>query len=215
MGRTATVIEKAKGPRPLGLRMTYEEFLDWLEDGVHAEWVDGEVVMMAPVGRQHVRLHLFLLRLLGEYLEQRPLGELTFDPFNMKTGDGLPGRAPDILFVANKNLRRLKDSHLKGPADLVVEIVSPGSAGVDRGHKFYEYETGGVGEYWILDPYRKQAEFYQRGSSGNFQVVLPDEHGVFRSRAMKGLWVSVRWFWRSPFPTLRSIRKQWKLDNAE
>jgi Uma2 family endonuclease len=69
--------------------MSYEQFLDWLGDSVHAEWVDGEVVMMAPGGEAHVRLHLFLLRLIGEYLDYRPLGEIRFDPFNMKTSPDL------------------------------------------------------------------------------------------------------------------------------
>ncbi len=214
MGRMAAVPEQVATPDSTGLRMTYEEFLDWLEDGVHAEWVNGEVVMMAPVGRAHVRLHLFLLRLLGDYLEHRPLGELSFDPFNMKTGPSLPGRAPDILFIAKKNLRRMKSNHLRGPADLGVEIISPGTASVDRGAKFYEYEEGGVSEYWILDPFRKRAEFYQRDNSGTFDAIPLVQQGVYHSRAIKGLWVDVRWFWRSPFPTLRSIRKQWKLEDA-
>jgi Uma2 family endonuclease len=203
------------GPRPTGIRMTYDQFLDWVQPGVHAEWVDGEVVMMAPVGRAHVRLHLFLLRLIGDYLEHRPLGEITFDPFNMKTGDDLPGRAPDILFVAKKNLKRLKDNHLQGPADMVIEIISPGSVGVDRGDKFYEYESGGVGEYWILDPFRKRADFYRRDNAGTLQLVPPDDQQIYRCRAIKGFWVDVRWFWRFPFPTLRSIRKQWKLENDQ
>jgi Uma2 family endonuclease len=214
MGRIAAAREQVAAANPTGLRMSYEQFLDWLGNGVHAEWVNGEVVMMAPVGRAHVRLHLFLLRLLGDYLEHRPLGELSFDPFNMKTGPSLPGRAPDILFVAKKNLRRLKANYLRGPADLVIEIISPGTAGIDRGEKFYEYEEGGVSEYWILDPFRKRAEFYQRDASGTFDMIAPDEQGVYSSRAIKGLWVDVKWFWRSPFPTLRSIRKQWNLDDA-
>src|SRR3954464_13951742 len=125
MGRIASGTERVIAPEPTGLRMTYEQFLDWLDNGVHAEWVDGEVVMMAPIGEAHVRLHLFLLRLLGEFLDYHPLGELRFDPFNMKTGAALPGRAPDILFVANRNRRRLKGTHLRGPADLVIEIISP------------------------------------------------------------------------------------------
>ena len=214
MGDITATREQIAEAKPTGLRMSYEQFLDWLEDGVHAEWIDGEVVMMAPVGRVHVRLHLFLLRLLGDFLEHRPLGELSFDPFNMKTGPTLPGRAPDILFVAKKNLRRLKANHLRGPADLVIEIISRGTAAIDRGKKFYEYEEGGVSEYWILDPFRKRAEFYRRDASGRFDAIPPDEQGVYRSRAIKDLWVDVRWFWRSPFPTLRSIRKLWKLEDA-
>jgi Uma2 family endonuclease len=37
----------------------------------------------------------------------------------------------------------LKETYLDGPADLVVEIVSPDSVGRDRGDKFYKYAQGG------------------------------------------------------------------------
>jgi Uma2 family endonuclease len=211
MGRIVAEREEVVGPRPTGLRMSYEQFLDWLQDSVHAEWVNGEVVMMAPIGEAHVRLHLFLLRVFGEFLDYHPIGELRFDPFNMKIGPELPGRAPDILFVANKNLRRFKKTHLRGPADLVVEIVSPGSRGTDRGDKFFEYEEGGVGEYWLLDPYRKRAEFHQRKKSG-LDAVPPDDEGVYRSKAMPGLWIDVAWLWKYPYPALKAIRSAWGVD---
>jgi Uma2 family endonuclease len=212
MERTAVDKEEAVEPRATGLRMTYEAFLDWMDNGVHAEWVDGEVVMMAPVGDAHVRLHLFLLRLFGEFLEYHPLGELRFDPFNMKTGVSLPGRAPDIIFVANKNKRRLKRTHLSGPADLVVEIISPGSRGIDRGNKFFEYEEGGVSEYWLLDPYRKRAEFYRRTGKGVFESQPLEDDGTYHAKAIAGLWVDVAWFWKNPSPTMKFIRKAWKVD---
>ena len=61
-------------------------------------------------------------------------------------------REPDVLFLAKEHLGRLRDSHIEGPADLVVEIVSKESRGRDRGEKFYEYGEGGVPEYWLLDP---------------------------------------------------------------
>jgi Uma2 family endonuclease len=192
--------------------MSYEEFLDWIEPGMHAEWVNGEVVMMAAVGGAHNRLHLFLLRAISEYLEHHPLGEIRFDPFNMKTGEALPGRAPDILFVSNKNARRFKSTHLKGPADMVIEIISPGSRGVDRGDKFYEYEEGGVPEYWLLDPYRKRGEFYQRSPAGELKPMVPTAKGIYTCKAIKGLWVDVNWFWKYPFPTLRTLRKLWGLE---
>ncbi|HEV2292563.1 MAG TPA: hypothetical protein VGR35_01830 [Tepidisphaeraceae bacterium] len=35
-------------PHP-GRRMTEEEFVEWCDDKTHAEWVDGEVIVMSPV----------------------------------------------------------------------------------------------------------------------------------------------------------------------
>jgi Uma2 family endonuclease len=46
------------------------------------------------------------------------------------------------------------------PADLAVEIVPTESRLRDRGQKLAEYEMGGVREYWIIDPERRQAAFY-------------------------------------------------------
>jgi Uma2 family endonuclease len=138
------------------------------------------------------------------------LGELRRDPFNMKTGPKLPGRAPDILFVAKKNLKRLKKTYLQGPADLAIEIVSPGSRAIDRGDKYFEYEQGGVGEYWLLDPHRKRAEFYQRDKSGLYTAAPLDPDGVYHCKAISGLWVKPSWFWY-PFPTLAAVRREWKV----
>ena len=62
----------------------------------------------------------------------------------VQTGPNLPGRAPDILFIAKQNVRRLKRTCLSGPADLVIEIISPGTEVTDRGENFYDpWNTGG------------------------------------------------------------------------
>jgi Uma2 family endonuclease len=194
--------------RPSLGKMTYKEFLERLDDHTHAEWVNGEVVMMAPVGDEHQRVDLFLLRLIAEYVEDNELGEVRFEPFQMKTGPDLPGRSPDVFFVAKRNAKRIKRTYLQGPADMVVEVISPDSRGLDRGHKYFEYEQGGVKEYWLIDPERKKAEFYELGRDRIFQLAeTPD--GVYHSKVLKGLWLKTEWLWRKPLPTLRWVIKQW------
>src|SRR5947199_5206387 len=98
--------------------MTYEEFLEWLDEDTHAEWVDGRVVPMSPIGGVHDMLVRFLGSLIEHLLEAFPLGEIRGDPFQMKTGPNLPGRAPDLLFVATEHLSRLRDTFLEGAADI-------------------------------------------------------------------------------------------------
>ncbi len=192
-------------------KMTYEEFLRWDGENQHVEWVDGKVVFMSPISKEHSDVGLFLLLLIKHFVEERQLGRVLYDPFQMKTGPALPGRAPDILFVASKNLGRLQRLYLDGPADLVVEVISPGSRAVDRGEKFYEYEQGGVPEYWLIDPQRKQAEFYQRGEDGIYRLASPDAEGNYRSRELAGLWLKVDWLWQEPLPPLLTVLKEWKL----
>jgi Uma2 family endonuclease len=188
-------------------RMTYEQFL---QSGFeqHVEWVDGEVVMMAPVSGDHSELGLFLLRVLGEFIEERGLGVLRYEPFNMKTGPELPGRSPDILVVAKKNLVRLKKTYLKGPADVVIEIVSPSSRGVDRGDKYYEYEKGGVREYWLIDPERERAEFYTLGADKRYEMIDLNGNEIFRSRVLRGFWLRVGWLWQRPLPRAADVLKR-------
>jgi Uma2 family endonuclease len=191
-------------------RMTYAKFLQWDGGNPHVEWVKGEVVTMAPVSNEHSAEQVFLLKILGSYVDAYQLGELRVEPFQMKTGPDLPGRAPDILFVAKKNVARLKKNHLEGPADLVVEIISPGSQSIDRGDKYYEYEEGGVREYWLIDPLRKKAEFYLLGRDGQYRLA-PTEDDTFHSVVLKGLWLDVSWLWRKPLPSVLTVQKEWKL----
>jgi Uma2 family endonuclease len=110
------------------------------------------------------------------------------------------GREPDLLFVANEHLDRLQETYLDGPADLVVEIVSPESAGRDRGEKFYEYERGGILEYWLLDPQVRRAEFYQLNTEGQYQQMSPDAEDRYHSAVLSGFWLRVEWLWQEPLP---------------
>lgn len=188
--------------------MTYEEFLEWDGENQHVEWVNGEVIPMAPVGDMHQDLGSWLITLLKMFVDDREAGVIRYEPFQMKTGPDLPGRAPDILFIARRNLSKLKKNHLEGPADVVIEIISPGSGATDRGDKYYEYEQGGVREYWLIDPRRKQAEFYQLGRDRVYHL-MPIDDGTFRSNVLKGLWLKVDWLWRKPLPPTPQIWKRW------
>jgi Uma2 family endonuclease len=198
---------RAVPPEP----MTYEEFLAWADEEVHAEWVKGKVVFMSPVSREHAIVSEFLLQLINTFAGIRQAGEAHSDPFQMKTGPDLPGRAPDVAFVAKENLGRFKQNYLDGPADIVAEVISPDSRGRDRGEKFYEYEQGGVKEYWLVDPERRRAEFYQLGPDGYYQLMELGPEDRFESKVLPGLWLKVAWLWQRPPPTLPQILKTWEI----
>ena len=181
-------------PGAVGERTTYEEFLRCYE-GESAEWVDGWVYPMSPVGREHQRIGLFLASLLQEWAEARQAGEVFYEKFQMRLPTA--GREPDVLFVRSEHLDRLAETYLDGPADLAIEIVSAESKGRDRGEKYFEYERGGVQEYWLIDPERQVAEFYQLQADGLFRVAEP-ESGIYRSRELNGFWLRVDWLWERP-----------------
>ena len=62
------------------------------------------------------------------------------------------------MIVCNKNNIKLDGIH--GAPDLVVEVLSPGTAKNDKGYKKDLYETAGVKEYWIIDPMPRSIEVY-------------------------------------------------------
>jgi Uma2 family endonuclease len=189
-------------------KVSYEQFLNGDWGTHHVEWVKGEVVMMAPVSGEHDDITVFLLSIINPFVQAKRLGMVRKEPFQMKTGPDLPGRSPDIIFVAQQNVPKLRKTFLEGPADLVVEVVSPGTEGTDRGDKFSEYEQGGVKEYWLIDPLRKQADFYQRGDEGIFHL-MPVEGNIMRSQVLAGLWLNVTWLWDRP--DVIGVLKEWGL----
>ncbi|NOZ05216.1 MAG: Uma2 family endonuclease [Chloroflexi bacterium] len=186
-------------------RMSYEAFLASFDEDTYAEWVNGEIIMMSPANDRHQDLSGFLESVLRSFVETHDLGIVRSAPFQMRLAD--TGREPDLLFVAQEHLDRLRKMYLDGPADLAVEIVSPESMGRDRGEKFYEYEAAGVREYWLIDPERERAEFY-RLEEGRYRLVEPDTEGRYHSAVLEGFWLQVDWLWEEPLPRVLDVLRE-------
>ena len=188
-------------------KLTYEEFLQWCDEDTWAEWANGEVSVLSPASDRHQDLVGFLAAVLRVYTEAWGLGVVRSAPFQMKTGPDLPGREPDLLFVAREHLARLKEKYLDGPADLVIEIASPESRLRDRGEKFAEYELGGVREYWLIDPERKEADFYRLDERGRYRLAEPDGD-VYSSLVLPGFRLKVDWLWQEPLPAVLDVLRE-------
>ncbi len=184
------------------LKMTYDEFLAWADEDVHAEWVDGEVTVFVPPSIRHQRLVSLLHYLLGLYADLRNLGEVLVAPVEMRLEPPGSSREPDLLFVAKANASRLSAARLDGPADLVVELVSDSSVARDRADKFYEYQEAGIGEYWVIDPRpgKERVDLYALTAEGRYQAILPDADGRYHSVALPGFWMRAEWLWQDPLP---------------
>jgi Uma2 family endonuclease len=177
---------------------TFESFIEWVDEDTSAEWVEGEVYFMSPASTRHQLLAGFLAAIMRAYVEQHQLGTILTAPFKMK----IPGYGaePDILFVEMKHKQRLRKTYLDGPADLVIEIVSPDSVERDRIKKYNDYEAAGIPEYWLIDPERETAEFYQL-LNGRYQLSdTPDE--VFHSSVLSGFAFPLAWLRLGHQPTL-------------
>lgn len=185
--------------------ISYNAFLDALDEDTRAEWVDGKVEFMSPQSLFHMRIGYFLHRIIEEHLERNPTGEVVGDGLQMKIGTKT-SRVPDLLYVRNEHLDRLHSTYMEGPADVVVEVVSPDSGRKDREDKFREYAAAGIPEYWLIDSVRGVSEFYVLNEGASEYVQAPlDESGLFHSRQLRGLRVNPNWLTRDPLPPIKSV----------
>jgi Uma2 family endonuclease len=191
-----------RGVVPVG-KISFEEYLDWLDEDTLAEWEDGEVIMTSPASLKHQDINGFLFSLLGVYLKLFDLGKLVFAPFVIKLKK--TGREPDLIFISNANLGNFYNTYYLGAPDLVVEIVSPESQARDRKKKFSEYEENGVKEYWLIDPTKPEAIFYQLNDEGKYSKIDTDDENRYHSKVIEGFWLDPGWLWRNPFPSQTSV----------
>jgi Uma2 family endonuclease len=197
---------------PPETKLTFEEFLDWLDEDTRAEWSDGEVLVTSPASQAHQDISRFLIALISHVVEHDDAGVVLSAPFVVRLPPPLQrAREPDVFFVAREHLDRLRPTYLDGPPDLVVEIVSPESFARDRGEKYVEYEQAGVREYWLIDRDRRQAEFYRLGADGRYRLALGGADGEYRSAVLPRLRVEVEWLWRDRLPKLVDVLRTLEL----
>lgn len=158
------------------------------------------VKAQAVVTGRHQDTRLFVAVMLKTFVEMTDAGLVRDAPFPIHFDNGSVYE-PDIVFVANSNFDRVRDTHVDGAADMIVEVLSEESTALDRGEKFVAYEASGVREYWMLDPLRELVNLYLLGPDGRFGEARPDTAGRLRSRVLKGFMLDTNLLWRKLLPT--------------
>ena len=130
-------------------RFSWDDYRAW-DDGQRWELIGGESYCMSPA--PSVRHQMVVGRLFGQLLqhfEGRPCEPLV-SPVDVKLSEEDVVQ-PDIVVICDpsKNL----GSHIGGPPDLAVEVLSPSSQRHDRVRKLRLYAASGVREYWLVQPY--------------------------------------------------------------
>lgn len=72
--------------------MTYEHFLDAIDEDTLAEWVDGRVIMASPASRRHQEIAELLFMMLSTFAKVHASGVVISPPFQMKLARS--GREP-------------------------------------------------------------------------------------------------------------------------
>ncbi len=174
-------------------RLTYADFLQFPDDGLRHELIDGvHYVTPSPVTRHQVlvgRLH-FALEL---YLRAHPgSGQVFLAPLDVVLSNW-DVVEPDLLLIAANQPDILTAKNVQGPPALVIEVLSPGTRSRDRRLKRDLFERAGVREYWLVDPEANTVTVYRRSMSDGFgrpQVLPGDE--LLATPLLPGFGLSLR-----------------------
>jgi len=143
------------------VKLTYEDFLTFPDDGKRHEIIDGEHYVTPSPVTKHQRIATRLAVALGGYLKSRPLGELFVAPLDVVFAEH-DIVEPDLIYVSRGRAEVITAKHVRGAPDLLVEILSPGTRKTDEVTKRKRYEHFGVLEYWVVDPELDAIKVYRR-----------------------------------------------------
>lgn len=148
-------------------RWTHEELDALPDDGMRHELLDGVLLMSPAPAMRHQRAITRVWRLLDAVCP--PGHEVFVAPFDWRP-DQFTSLEPDVLMVPQS---ALTDANVVGVPAIVVEVLSPSTARIDRTAKMSRYFDGGVGQYWLVDPRDPQdatrppaVEVFDRGEDG-------------------------------------------------
>ena len=185
-------------PSP-GVKLTYDDFVQFPDDGLRHELIDGEHYVTPSPNTKHQTVSISLTVLIGSWLEQHPIGLLFHAPFDVVFSN-FDVVEPDLLYLSNaRAAEALTPLHVRGVPELVIEIGSPGTRKRDETVKRRLYERKGVSEYWVVDPELDTIRVYRREGDGFGRVseLSADASDVLRTDLLPGLEIPLARVFRS------------------
>lgn len=174
------------------VRLTVQDYLDIPEEDENRyELIDGELyVAPAPTWEHQSSSHNLTL-LLSNFISDSNLGVIRYSPLDVYLSDEDVFQ-PDIVFISNERLDIIRSDGLHdGAPDLVIEILSPGTARRDLVLKRERYEMFDVREYWFADPIAKTITVLRLRDGAFEQVGVFGEGVTLETPLLPGLRVDV------------------------
>ena len=173
------------------VRYTYRDYINLPEsEEKRYELIDGELYMAPAPTPAHQIIVGRLFRILIEFVEAHDLGDVIFSPLDVVLSDE-DVLQPDAVYISRDRKSMITEQNIQGPPDLVVEVLSPGTADRDRTIKRARYLRFGVREYWIVDPQTRTIEVLKAGET-EFELVRVYASGTSaKSPILEGLEVSM------------------------
>jgi Uma2 family endonuclease len=155
---------------------TYADYVKWTFDEA-VELIKGRVFKMAAPLSNHQKTSGNIFRVFANYLHKKPC-EVFSAPYDVRLPKPMSQRKsdkdietviqPDICIVCDKS--KIDRRGCVGAPDLIVEILSKGTASKDVKDKFELYEESGVREYWIASIEDETVLVYRLNKNNQYQA---------------------------------------------
>jgi Uma2 family endonuclease len=181
----------AAGPGTL----TYEDYCALPDDGLRYEIIEGFLFSEPSPRRAHQQVAANLLMILRAHVREHGLGEVYIAPFDVIL-DRRTVVVPDLVFVAQARADVVTERAVEGTPNLIVEILSPGTARRDRVAKLNAYARRGVPHYWLVDPQARTLEAFELIEGSYRLAVAMGGDDVFRPGLFPALELPLSELWR-------------------
>lgn len=176
-------------------KITYTDFRHMeIPDGDTSiyELINGNIVRRSSPHAIHQIIVSNLNVELRKFTDSKNLGRVLIAPLDVIFDDDNAPQ-PDVFFIRKE---REKIIELNGPVwgapDLIIEVISEGTAKNDRVYKKALYERCGVSEYWIVDPPTKSIEVYVLENQHYTLLDLFEIEGKIKSALFADLDIDVK-----------------------
>ena len=124
------------------------------------EIIGGKKIMAPSAAPTHGGVIMRLGTIIENYLDANNLGYVFADDIDVHFLDGSLFK-PDLSVILEKNSAIIDWRRgIYGAPDMVIEVLSKSTRRNDLTIKKDTYETHGVREYWIVDPWMKSIDVY-------------------------------------------------------
>ena len=165
--------------------------------GVRHEIIDGELHVSKQPHLEHQYANAIAGAVLVDWSRQSGQGVTLIAPGLIFAPD--QDVAPDLVWVSHARLAQSRDQagHLRLAPELVVEVLSPGSANErrDRELKLGLYSRQGVQEYWILDYVTHRVQVYRRAEAALHLVATLEDGDELTTPLLPGFRCVVAELW--------------------
>ncbi len=176
-----------------GMKVTYEEFLKISRESENRyEYIDGQIYLLASPKVKHQKIIMALSSNFFSWFQGKNCIPLT-SPLDVTLykHDEPNVVQPDLLVICDEENIEENDTYRGTPA-LIVEVLSESTRSKDIIKKLELYMSGGVDEYWVVNPFSEEVNIYSFKDREVENMLTYKKKEKAQSSVFKGLEVNLK-----------------------